>query len=58
MKFLKLFKRPVWKEVSREYLRREYDFDGYFLDIFDVYAVTYKDLNSDKTKTEEKLTLV
>jgi len=55
-----LFHRPVWKEVNMEFLRHEKQYDSalFCYDEFDVYAVTYKDLKSDRTKIEERYILL
>jgi len=47
------FKKKFWKEISREYLRTEYDSFYSFDDYFEVYAITYQDINSDKRKIKE-----
>lgn len=54
--------RPIWKETSREFLRRKMEpccLGGIVeVDTFDYYAVTYTDIHSGKTKTVEESVLV
>lgn len=48
------FKKKIWKETKREFLRKEYEFDCFnYCDVFDVFAVTYEDILSGKTKIKE-----
>lgn len=52
------FKKKIWKEVKREFLRKEYEFDRWNdCDIFNVFAVTYEDILSGETKIKEVWTL-
>lgn len=51
IKFIKeLFRERVWKEVSREFLRKEQTITG---GTCAYYYVTYKDLLSGDTKSKE-----
>lgn len=54
--------RPIWKETSCVFLRREmqsYCMGGIIeVDTFDYYAITYSDINSNQTKTIENSILV
>lgn len=48
------FKQKIWRELSRVLIRQERDCSDFGGELFNVYAVTYIDLNSGKTKKEEK----
>lgn len=50
---------PIWKETSRIYLRSELDTDdpGISCHRINWYAITYTDILTGNTKTEEKYTL-
>lgn len=38
------FKKKIWKEVDREFLRQQRDFSDFGGELFNVYAVYYIDL--------------
>jgi len=51
IKFLKnLFRRRIWKEKSRQFLRQEQDCFGFFV-LY--YLVTYEDVLSGEIKQKE-----
>lgn len=51
--------RPIWKETSREFLKRRIQATSIFdVDTFDYYAVTYTNVISGKTRIVEESVLV
>lgn len=51
IKFIKeLFRERMWKEISREFLRKEHTITG---DVCAYYYVTYKDMLSGDIKSKE-----
>jgi hypothetical protein len=53
------FKKRIWKEISKVFLRSEYDVGPYMqMAKFKVWAVTYEDILSGRTKIEERWELI
>lgn len=53
--------QPIWERIDKTFLRQKTDMPTHpwdTMDVFNVYAVTYKDVLTGKTKIEESHELV
>lgn len=53
--------QPIWEQIDKKFLRQKTDVPLYAwdtMDIFNVYAITYKDVLTGKTRIEESHELV